>query len=86
MADPDEQLAAMIARYEPAVAALGTAAIVRLRVDLPGAFALVYDNHNALAVGFSRGERLSDGIFPIALHPRAGGACARLREATPARA
>ncbi len=66
----ETQLAEMIARYSPGVAALGTAAIALLRAELPNAFALVYDNYNALAVGFSPSEISSDGIFSIALYPR----------------
>ena len=70
MPDAQTQLAEMIARYAPEVAALGTAAIARLRADLPSAFVLVYDNYNALAVGFSPSEKSSEGIFSIALYPR----------------
>ena len=70
MPTPEAQLATMIARYAPEVASLGTAAIRRLRADLPNAFALVYDNYNALAVGFSPSEKSSHGIFSIALYPR----------------
>jgi hypothetical protein len=66
----DTQLADMIARYSPDIAALGSTAIARLRAELPNAFALVYDNYNALAVGFSPSEKSSEGIFSIALYPR----------------
>jgi len=41
-----------------------------LRRELPNAFVLVYDNYNALAVGFSPSEKSSQGIFSIALYPR----------------
>ena len=41
-----------------------------MRARLPGAIELVYDNYNALAVGFGPTERASDAIFSIALFPR----------------
>ena len=70
MPDPEAQLAEMIARFDPSVAALATAAIARLRTDLPNAYVLVYDNFNALAVGFSPSEKSSQGIFSVAIYPR----------------
>ncbi len=44
--------------------------LARMRKRLPGAIELVYDNYNALAIGFSPTERASDGIFSIAVYPR----------------
>jgi len=41
-----------------------------MRARLPGAVELVYDNHNALAIGFGPTERASDAVFSIALFPR----------------
>jgi hypothetical protein len=41
-----------------------------MRDRLPGAIELVYDNYNALVIGFSPTERASDAIFSIALYPR----------------
>ncbi len=41
-----------------------------MRARLPGACELVYDNYNALAIGFGPGERTSDAIFSIAVFPR----------------
>jgi hypothetical protein len=40
-----------------------------MRKLAPGALELVYDNYNALAIGFSPTERAGDGIFSIALYP-----------------
>jgi hypothetical protein len=67
---PQSQLAGFIARYTPPVRALARAALARLRARLPGAFQLVYDNYNALAIGFGPTERASDVILSIALYPR----------------
>jgi hypothetical protein len=41
-----------------------------MRRRFPGAVQLVYDNYNALAIGFGASERLSDTVFSIALFPR----------------
>jgi hypothetical protein len=41
-----------------------------MRRSLPGYFELVYDNYNALAIGFSPTDRAGDAIFSIALYPR----------------
>lgn len=67
---PEEQLADFIARYTPEIAALAQAALVKMRARLPGAVELVYDNYNALAIGFGPTERASDAIFSITLFPR----------------
>jgi hypothetical protein len=67
---PQKQLDTFIARYSPEVAAVARAALVKMRARLPGAIELVYDNYNALAIGFSPTERTSDGIFSITLWPR----------------
>src|SRR5262245_55496511 len=67
---PEEQLAGFIAKYTPEIGALAHAALAKMRARLPGAIELVYDNYNALAVGFGPTERTSDVIFSIALYPR----------------
>jgi hypothetical protein len=67
---PEEQLAGFIARYTPEIGALARATLAKMRARLPGAIELVYDNYNALAIGFGPTERASDAIFSIALFPR----------------
>ena len=67
---PQQQLAAFIAKYDPKVARTAAAALVTLRNFLPGAIELVYDNDNALAIGFGPSERNSEAIFSPALWPR----------------
>jgi hypothetical protein len=67
---PEEQLAGFIAKYTPEIGALSQAALAKMRDRLPGAIELVYDNYNALVIGFSPTERASDAIFSIALYPR----------------
>ena len=67
---PEEQLASFIAKYTPEIGAMARAALARMRSRLPGAIELVYDNYNALAIGFSPTERASDVVFSITLYPR----------------
>jgi hypothetical protein len=67
---PQAQLTAFLAKFDPKIATLAKAILVRMRARLPGAVQLVYDNYNALAIGFGPTERASDVIFSIALFPR----------------
>jgi hypothetical protein len=67
---PSKQLDAFLAKYHPVVRATARAAIAKMRRLLPGTIELVYDNYNALAIGFGPNERPSDAIFSIALYPR----------------
>ena len=67
---PEAQLAGFLAKYTPEIAGLAEAALVKMRKRLPGAVEMVYDNYNALVIGFSPGERPSEAIFSIALYPR----------------
>jgi hypothetical protein len=67
---PERQLAAFMARYAPEVAHVARAARTKLRRILPWALELVYDNYNALVIGFGPTERASDAILSIALYPR----------------
>jgi hypothetical protein len=41
-----------------------------MRQRLPGSIEMVYDNYNALVIGFVPNERPSDAVFSIALYPR----------------
>jgi hypothetical protein len=67
---PARQWAAFLSRYDPAIAKVAKAAIARLRKELPGAVELVYDNYNALVMGFGPTEHASEAIVSIALYPR----------------
>jgi len=67
---PEAQLAEFLAKYTPEIATLAAAALAKMRSYLPGATELVYDNYNALAIGFGPSERASEAIFSIALYPR----------------
>ncbi|MEI9906072.1 MAG: hypothetical protein WDN06_20815 [Asticcacaulis sp.] len=74
MTDPEAELEAFIARFLPEVAAVGREAVAKLRAWLPEADVLVYDNYNALAVGFGA---VKNPCNPSCRSPfiRAGAAC-----------
>ena len=67
---PESQLNSFIDKYTPEVGAVARAALAKMRACVPGALLLVYDNYNALAIGFGPTERASDILFSIALYPR----------------
>jgi len=68
---PDEvRFAGMLAKFTPEVAAWGAECVARLRARLPTATVMVYDNYNALAIGFMPNQRPSDAIVSIAVFPR----------------
>jgi hypothetical protein len=67
---PAQQLRIFLAKFEPRVAASARSALSRLRKRLPGATEIVYDNYNALAIGFGPGDKVSEAIFSIAVFPR----------------
>lgn len=69
-AGPAAQLGEFIDRYDPAIATFARAALSQLRKRLPGAVELVYDNYNALAIGFAPSDKASAAVFSIALYPR----------------
>ncbi len=70
MADPEKELRRFIARYTPEIGTVAREALAKLRKRLPRAIALVYDNYNALAIGFGPTDRASDVILSVALYPR----------------
>jgi hypothetical protein len=68
--DAQAQLDGFIDKYSPEVAADARALLARLKARLPGARILVYDNYNALAIGFGASEKVRDIVLSIALYPR----------------
>jgi hypothetical protein len=66
---PQKQLEKFLARYEPAIAATAKKALRKLRKLAPGATEMVYDNYNALVIGFVPSAKPSDVVFSIALYP-----------------
>src|SRR3954469_20560398 len=68
--DEQGQLDAFINRYTPEVAGDARKALAFLTARLPTATRLVYDNYNALVVGFGTSAKVGDIILSIALYPR----------------
>jgi hypothetical protein len=68
--DPEAELERFIARFSDKVASDLRAARVKMRALLPGAIELVYDNYNALAIGYGPDERQKHFICSIAGYPR----------------
>jgi hypothetical protein len=66
----EKQLDRFLDAFTPELAGVVRRALVKLRKRLPHAIELVYENYNALAIGFAPNERPSDGIFSIAVYPR----------------
>jgi len=67
---PQAQLDGFLAKYTPDVAAQAVEALRRLRAHVPGAVEMVYDNYNALVIGFGASERASEAVLSIAVMPR----------------
>ena len=67
---PSRQLSGFLARYSPEIRALARAARAKLRKRFPALNELVYDNYNALVIGYGPGERASDALFSLVLYPR----------------
>jgi hypothetical protein len=68
MPTAQQQLDAFIGKYDPKVAALGRKCFAHMKKRLPGAVSQVYDNYNALAIGFAPPGKAAP--LSIALYPR----------------
>ena len=68
--DAEAQLSAFLDKYSPEVVADARHALAFLGQRLPTAFRLVYDNYNALVIGFGASDKAGDIILSIALYPR----------------
>jgi hypothetical protein len=68
--DARAQLDAFIDRFSPEVATDARRALAVLEARLPTATRLVYDNYNALVIGFGPSDRASQAFLSIALYPK----------------
>ncbi len=66
----EQELAGFIAKFSPDIAALAQSILAAMRELYPTAVQMVYDNYNALAIGFGPTERASEAVFSIAVFPR----------------
>jgi hypothetical protein len=67
---PEEQLNRFMSKFTPEIRALAAECLGKMRKRLPGAVELVYDNYNALVIGFGPTDRVSELVFSLALYPR----------------
>jgi len=68
--DPEARIRSFLSKYQPAVAADLSAARAWLKDFFPRGFELVYDNYNALAIGFAPTARASTAIVSVAAYPK----------------
>ena len=69
-ASPTAQWRSFLAKYQPRTAAEARRALTKMRALVPGATELVYDNYNALVVGFGPSERASEAVVSLAVFPK----------------
>src|SRR5688572_4195736 len=67
---PSRQVEGFISKFDPAVAKLARSVRKEMRRRFPSAVELVYDNYNALALGFGPTERASEAIVSVAVYAR----------------
>jgi hypothetical protein len=67
---PAKQVAGFISKFDPSIARLTRSCRAVIRKRYPSSIELVYDNYNALAIGYSPTEKTSDVIFSIAVYAR----------------
>jgi hypothetical protein len=70
MKTPHQQLENFLAKYDPRIVGIAKKCLTKLRKLAPGANQLIYDNYNALVIGFAPNDRPSDVVFSIALYPQ----------------
>ena len=68
--DAEKQFASFLAKYSEEIIDLAEAILGEMRKSYPTAIELIYDNYNALVIGFSPTERPSEAIFSIVLYPK----------------
>jgi hypothetical protein len=68
--DAEAQLDAFIDKFTPEVAALSRQLLAKMQARIPGATIMVYDNYNALAIGFGPNDRASKAVLSLAVMPR----------------
>ena len=64
------QVDAFVAKYSPEIAAAIQACRKKLRKLVPRGYELIYDNYNALAIGYAPSEKASTVVISIAAYPR----------------
>jgi hypothetical protein len=68
--DPQAQLDGFLAKFLPEVEALARSLVEAMAARIPGAQILVYDNYNALAIGFGPSDKAGQAVLSLAVFPR----------------
>jgi hypothetical protein len=68
--DAQAELDSFIDKFTPEVAALTRALLDKMKARVPGATIMVYDNYNALAIGFGPSDKAGQAVFSVAAMPR----------------
>lgn len=68
--DAEARLEGMIDKFDPVVAARFRSTLARVKPLVPGAVLLVYDNYNALGVGFATSEKATAVAISVVAYPR----------------
>lgn len=68
--NPEAQLDGFIDKFTPEVAALTRVLLDKMKARVPGATIMVYDNYNALAIGFGPSDKAGQAILSLAVMPR----------------
>ena len=73
--EPERQLAEFIAKFTPEMAQVIRAARAKMRVFIPQALELVYDNYNFFVIGYGPNEKAGDAIFSLAAQAKGISLC-----------
>lgn len=68
--DAQAQLDGFIDKFTPEVADLTRQLLRKTKARVPGATIMVYDNYNALAIGFGPTDRAGQAVLSLAVMPR----------------
>jgi hypothetical protein len=67
---PAKQLSEFIGRYSPEIAGSFKSVRRKMRALVPRGYELVYDNYNALGIGYGDGMKSSNVVVSIVAYPR----------------
>ena len=71
----EDRFEQFLSEFDDDVAALGRAAVARLRALLPSSDVMIYDNYNFLVAGFAPNARPSDAVLSVALAKKGVSLC-----------
>jgi hypothetical protein len=72
---PSAALRGFLAKYDIPLAAHARAVVRAVRDQIPPAVEMVYDNYNALVIGFGPSVRPSEAVLSVAVFPRHVSLC-----------